>query len=69
MIQGEDDQYGSLKQLDAIEQQVKGLTERVVLPECAHSPHRDQPQATLEAITRFVDSHYPPVRLTQSAGT
>lgn len=69
MIQGEDDQYGSLKQLDAIERQVPGPTERVVLPECAHSPHRDQPQATLEAITRFVNAHFPPVRLTQSASS
>lgn len=58
MIQGKDDQYGSLIQLDAIERQVKGPTERLVLPDCAHSPHRDQPQATLEAIVGFVKRCY-----------
>ena len=59
MIQGEDDQYGSLGQLDAIERRVKGPVERHVLPACAHSPHRDQPEATLGAIADFVRRHYP----------
>ena len=59
MIQGEDDQYGSPRQLDAIERQVNGPVERHVLPACAHSPHRDQPEATLGAIADFVRRHYP----------
>lgn len=54
LIQGEDDEYGTLVQLDAIERQVSGPVERSVLPDCGHSPHRDQPQATLAAITTFV---------------
>ncbi|KAA3628361.1 MAG: alpha/beta hydrolase [Proteobacteria bacterium] len=61
-IQGEDDEYGTLAQLDAIERQVNGPTERLVLPDCGHSPHRDQPEATLEAITGFVNTHYAQVR-------
>lgn len=59
MIQGEDDEYGSLKQLDAIERQVKGSTHRCVLPDCGHSPHRDQPEMTLEAIKGFIDRLFP----------
>lgn len=58
-VQGEDDQYGTLRQLDAIENQVQGPFERQVLPACGHSLHRDQPQATLEAITGFVRALYP----------
>jgi len=27
----------------------------VLLEDCRHSPHRDQPQAVLEAIVRFLD--------------
>jgi pimeloyl-ACP methyl ester carboxylesterase len=54
LIQGRGDEYGTLAQLDAIERQVRGRVGRVELPECGHSPHRDQPQATLAAIADFV---------------
>jgi pimeloyl-ACP methyl ester carboxylesterase len=53
-IQGLDDQYGTVAQLDAIAVQVGGPFERVMLEACGHSPHRDQPDATLAAIERFV---------------
>ncbi|HRF74228.1 MAG TPA: alpha/beta hydrolase, partial [Accumulibacter sp.] len=29
--------------------------ELLKLADCRHSPHRDQPQAVVEAIVRFVD--------------
>jgi pimeloyl-ACP methyl ester carboxylesterase len=54
LIQGRDDEYGTRAQLDAIEGQVSGRVERVELSDCGHSPHRDQPQATLAAIAGFV---------------
>ena len=53
-IQGADDEYGTLAQIDAIERGVAAPFERVVLPDCQHSPHRDQEQATLAAMTRFI---------------
>jgi pimeloyl-ACP methyl ester carboxylesterase len=53
-IQGEDDEYGTIAQVAAIERQVGGRCEIVKLEACGHSPHRDQPEATLAAITRFV---------------
>ena len=53
-IQGEDDQYGTLKQLDAIEARVKGPFERLVLARCRHSPHRDQETAARDAMARFI---------------
>ena len=55
-IQGEDDEYGTMAQLDAIERQVKGPCELVRLPACGHAPQRDQPQLTLDAVARFVNS-------------
>jgi pimeloyl-ACP methyl ester carboxylesterase len=54
LIQGEDDQYGTLAQIHAIERQVRGTVERAILPNCGHSPHVDQKEATLEAIAEFV---------------
>ncbi|MGH6980326.1 MAG: alpha/beta fold hydrolase [Stellaceae bacterium] len=52
-IQGEDDEYGTLAQLDALGRNLAGPFERVVLPACKHSPHRDQEAATLAAMTAW----------------
>jgi pimeloyl-ACP methyl ester carboxylesterase len=56
VIQGIDDEYGTMAQLDAIAAQTAGPVELVKLGLCRHSPHRDQPEATLAAIARFVAS-------------
>jgi len=53
-IQGADDEYGTVAQIDAIGSQIGGPFERLVLPQCKHSPHRDQEQATLAAMTAFI---------------
>jgi pimeloyl-ACP methyl ester carboxylesterase len=53
-VQGEDDAYGTLAQLDAIERQVAGRFERLVLAQCGHSPHREQEAATLAAMADFI---------------
>lgn len=54
VIQGEDDEYGTLKQVEAIRARVSGPCETLILPNCRHSPHRDQPEATTQAIAGFV---------------
>jgi pimeloyl-ACP methyl ester carboxylesterase len=56
LVQGEDDEYGTLAQIDAIQRQLPGRVERVVLAACGHSPQRDQPEATLTALARFIAS-------------
>jgi len=53
-IQGEDDEYGSVQQLQAIREQTGGPVQTLLLPDCRHSPQRDQPQATLQAIQTFM---------------
>jgi len=55
-IQGEDDQYGTMAQVEAIARQSAGPVEILALPDCRHSAHRDQPEAVLEAITKFVQA-------------
>jgi pimeloyl-ACP methyl ester carboxylesterase len=52
-IQGEDDEYGTVAQVKAIQARVPG-TEIVMLPNCKHSPHRDQQEATLVKMAEFV---------------
>ncbi|HYM74462.1 MAG TPA: alpha/beta hydrolase [Candidatus Dormibacteraeota bacterium] len=54
-IQGSDDQYGTVAQVEAIQRQSGGAVEVLMLPDCRHSPQRDQPEATLEAIAQFVE--------------
>ena len=55
-IQGENDEYGTMKQLDAIAAKVQAPCELLMLPGCGHSPHRDQPEAVLAALMRFICS-------------
>ena len=55
-IQGEDDAYGTMAQLDAIARQVIGPCELVKLADCGHTPHKEQPEKTLAAVTRFIRS-------------
>ena len=54
LLQGDQDQFGTPRQLEAIERRVGGPCHVTLLPQCAHSPHRDQPQATLQAIVAFI---------------
>jgi pimeloyl-ACP methyl ester carboxylesterase len=54
VIQGLEDQYGTMEQVKAIQRQAAGPVEVLAIPECKHSPQRDQPEATLEAIKKFL---------------
>jgi pimeloyl-ACP methyl ester carboxylesterase len=54
-IQGFDDEYGTMAQLEAIARQAGGPVELLRLADCRHSPHRDQPGVVIEAMSRFVD--------------
>ena len=55
-IQGRDDEYGTMAQLDEIARRVAGPCELLKLPDCGHSPFRDQPEKTLAALTKFISS-------------
>lgn len=50
VIQGLQDEYGTSDQVEAIERQSGARVETLWLEDCRHSPHRDRPEATLEAI-------------------
>lgn len=54
LIQGLEDQYGTLSQLDLIADGVSGTVRRVELAGCRHSPHLDAPDATTAAIAAFL---------------
>lgn len=52
-IQGVDDEYGTLDQLERLAARVPN-TQRLVLPACGHSPHRDQPEAVIAAVQGLI---------------
>lgn len=52
-LQGEDDPYGTLAQIEQIALPSNQITRRV-LAQCGHSPHREQEPRTTEAITDFL---------------
>jgi pimeloyl-ACP methyl ester carboxylesterase len=53
-IQGFQDEYGTMAQLDEIERRVGGPCTLLKLQQCGHSPFRDQPEAVLAAARDFV---------------
>jgi pimeloyl-ACP methyl ester carboxylesterase len=55
-VQGEDDEYGTMAQVDAIARLVPHAR-LLKLPACGHSPHRDQPAALLGAVAAFLREH------------
>jgi pimeloyl-ACP methyl ester carboxylesterase len=52
-VQGLDDVYGTLAQIRGL-RTVAPQVQLLELPDCGHSPHRDQPQALIDAVQRFV---------------
>jgi len=53
MIQGEQDEYGTVAQLDAIRARVP-RSEVLQLPGCGHSPDRDAPEIVLARMIAFI---------------
>ncbi len=55
-IQGTDDEYGTMAQIDHIAVALPD-SRLVKLERCGHSPHRDRPEAVIDATLGFVDAH------------
>jgi pimeloyl-ACP methyl ester carboxylesterase len=55
-IQGHDDEYGTMAQLDQIERRVGGPCKLLKLEKCGHAPFRDQPEKVTAEVAAFVKS-------------
>jgi pimeloyl-ACP methyl ester carboxylesterase len=53
IVQGADDQYGTLRQIEIAKQECDCPVEVAIMPGAGHSPHREAPEATLNAIAEF----------------
>ena len=54
IVQGEDDQYGTVKQIETAEQECRCPVEVALVKGARHSPQRDKPEATLKAMSDFI---------------
>ena len=55
IVQGENDQYGTLKQIEVARQECFCPVEAVVLPGIRHIPYREAPELTVDAIAAFIN--------------
>jgi len=56
IVQGANDQYGTVRQVEIAEQECYCPVEVTMIPGAGHSPQRDAPEATLGAIAEFAKS-------------
>ena len=54
-IQGHDDEYGTMAQLDEIGRRVSGPCELLKLENCGHAPFRDQPDLVVSKASSFIE--------------
>lgn len=55
ILQGADDQYGTLRQVEIAEEECYCPVDVTIIPGAGHSPHREAPEATLHAISDFAE--------------
>ena len=55
IVQGEDDEYGTRAQVDAIAAGVSGPAEILWLPGCQHVPHQQARNVVLDTAARLID--------------
>ncbi|OXR50598.1 MULTISPECIES: alpha/beta fold hydrolase [unclassified Pusillimonas] len=57
-IQGKDDEYGTLDQIQGIHRVVSN-TKLCIIDDCRHSPHKDQPEQLNAALINFITNLNP----------
>lgn len=55
IIQGEDDEYGTLEQVTRITTQTGGQSTKLVLPNIKHTPHKENEEVILTKVTAFIE--------------
>jgi pimeloyl-ACP methyl ester carboxylesterase len=56
ILQGADDQYGTFRQIEIAREECYCPVEATIVPDAGHSPHREAPGPTLDAISEFANA-------------
>lgn len=59
VIQGADDQYGTIRQVEIAQEECYCPVEVTIIAGVGHSPHREAPEATLNAISELANAVLP----------
>jgi pimeloyl-ACP methyl ester carboxylesterase len=54
VIQGEDDPYATEAQVESIAVRVAGLAKPLLIPDCAHIPHKEATDRVIKEMTEFI---------------
>ena len=54
ILQGEDDQYGTIRQIEIAKEECYCPIDVTLIPQSGHSPHREAPELTLATVSEFV---------------
>jgi pimeloyl-ACP methyl ester carboxylesterase len=57
VLQGIDDQYATTRQVDAIASQVGGLSQKAMIDNCAHTPHKEATDTVLPLMKKFIEEN------------
>ncbi|WP_289665288.1 alpha/beta fold hydrolase [Flavobacterium panacagri] len=57
-IQGKNDEYGTLAQVEKTLHLVNGKSEQYIVPNVGHTPHKEVPEVVLEKVTAFINCHF-----------
>ena len=55
-IQGGNDEYGTLDQVEKTVSQVTGTAEKFIIPNVGHTPHKESPEIVLNKSIEFINS-------------
>ncbi len=57
IVQGEEDEFGSLKQLNDIIKGVRVHSDKWIIPKVKHSPHKEVPDLLIEKTAYFITNN------------
>src|ERR1700738_808392 len=55
IVQGADDQYGTLRQIEIAKEECYCPVDVAIIPDAAHSPPREAPEMTLQLVADFIN--------------
>ena len=57
VFQGENDEFGTIEQVNKIKTNVNSLVEDYLIKDCGHNPHKEQQEFTLNTTTNFLNKN------------
>jgi pimeloyl-ACP methyl ester carboxylesterase len=53
-LQGEDDEFGTVKQVEAVKKRIPTGVQTILIPKVRHTPHKEVPEFVIETASDFI---------------